>query len=328
MTPPIISPLFLYIEIIILDAHYSKLEQDGLLLIQGPDSLNFLQGQTTCDTSKIDGEHALLGAYCNPQGRMCCDFLLVGIGEDQFALRMRKDIISSSAAVFGKYIIFSKATLNSDNSEWHVFAFWGKDVREALSTIVPTMPVAKLAAVTEDSYTLVQIDEAGSQYECYINVNAPADIVEKFHAIAPRAQEEHWHALQIKAGIGRIENNTSEAFIPQMLNYDITGHVNFKKGCYTGQEVVARMHYRGKPKRRAYVASLPGAEITDAGTALFSGESAQSVGNIVNSAHDASGKTMVLIVSTVPGIENGLHLGGPNGQQLEVGQLPYSIEKD
>lgn len=328
LTPPIIGLRFLYIEIIILDAHYSKLEQDGLLLIRGPDSLKFLQGQTTCDTNQIDSEHALLGAYCNPQGRMCCDFLLTGLDEDLFALRMRKDIISSSAAVFGKYIIFSKATLNSDDADWQVLAFWGTDVREALSAIVPTMPVAKLAAVTTDSYTLVQIDEAGSQYECYININAPAEIIEKFNEIAPKAEEEHWHALQIKAGIGRIESNTSEAFIPQMLNYDITGHVNFKKGCYTGQEVVARMHYRGKPKRRAYVASLPGTEITDAGTALFSGESAQSAGNIVNSARDASGKTMALIVSTVPGIENGLHLGAPDGLQLEVGQLPYCVEKD
>lgn len=321
-------PPLLYIEIIILDAHYSKLEQDGLLLIQGPDSLKFLQGQTTCDTNQMDGEQALLGAYCNPQGRMCCDFLLADIGQDLFALRMRKDIISSSAAVFGKYIIFSKATLNSDDSEWHVLAFWGKDVREALSAIVPTMPIAKLGAVTQDSYTLVQIDEAGSQYECFINVNAPVEIIEKFHAIAPRAPETHWHALQIKAGIGRIESNTSEAFIPQMLNYDLTGHVNFTKGCYTGQEVVARMHYRGKPKRRAYVAALPGAEIAEAGTALFSSESDSSVGNIVNAARDGGGKTVALIVSTVPGIENGLHLGAPDGPQLEVGQLPYSIEKD
>ena len=317
----------MYFEIIILDAHYSKLDQDGLLLIQGPDSLKFLQGQTTCDTSQIDGEHALLGAYCNPQGRMCCDFLLAGLGEDQFALRMRKDIIISSAAVFGKYIIFSKAELNSDDNEWFVLAFWGADVREILARIVPAMPTVKLGAVTGDNYTLVQIDEEGTQFECYINVNAPAQMIEQFDAIAPKAKEGHWHALQIKAGIGRIESNTSEAFIPQMLNYDITGHVNFTKGCYTGQEVVARMHYRGKPKRRAYVTSRSCGEIPDAGTALFSGESDQSVGNIVNAAQDADGQTMALVVSTVPGIENGLHIGASDGPQLAVGQLPYSIEK-
>jgi folate-binding protein YgfZ len=311
-----------------LDAHYSKLEQDGILLIQGSDSLKFLQGQTTCDTNRVDHEHAVLGAYCNPQGRMCCDFLLAEIGQDLFALRMRKDIITRSAEVFGKYIIFSKATLSSDDSDWSVLAFWGADARESLLAIVPAVPDAKLGTVTADNYTLVQIDESGTRFECYLKASAPTELVEKFKNAAPSATEEHWHALQINAGIGRIERNTSETFIPQMLNYDITGHVNFTKGCYTGQEVVARLHYRGKTKRRAYVASLPSGELAEAGAALFSGESTKSVGNIVNTALDSHGKQMALIVATAPGIEHGLHLGAPDGQQLDISQLPYSIEKD
>ena len=310
-----------------LNAHYRSMSQEALLHISGPDSLKFLQGQTTCDTSQVDDSHALLGAYCNPQGRMVCDFLLCQLASDHYALRMRQEIITGSAGTFGKYIIFSKAELDSDNSDWQTLACWGSDIRDALGAVFPQVPDEKFGACTGGNFVLVQIDEAGRQYECYLDTSAAPDLLELLTSSIPQATESTWQALQIGSGIGRIEAPTVEAFIPQMLNYDITGHINFKKGCYTGQEVVARMHYRGKPKRRMYLASLPTGDIPIAGTALYAGESAQSVGNVVNSVLAADGQVLALVVATVDGVENGLHVGAADGPLLEMATLPYSLEK-
>jgi len=310
-----------------LDASYSPLLDEALLHISGPDSLKFLQGQTTCDTDAVDAEHALLGAYCNPQGRMSCDFLLSQLGSDHFALRMKRDIIDSSAATFGKYIIFSKAELDPANSDWQVFACWGANAREALASVFPDVPGEKLGCSSGEYFCLVQIDESGSQFECYIDTAAQSDLADQLNTALTLDSETEWQALQIESGIGRIEAATVEEFIPQMLNFDITGHVSFTKGCYTGQEVVARMHYRGKPKRRMYLSSIPGSNSPAAGTALFSSGNEQSVGNIVNCAQRDDGTALALLVATEAGIENGLHVGAADGSLLDMLDLPYSMDK-
>ena len=310
-----------------MNAHHCILERETLLHISGPDTLKFLQGQTTCDTDKIDDSHALLGAYCTPQGRMACDFLLAQVAQDHFVLRMRRDIVEQSAATFGKYIVFSKAELDSANSDWQCLACWGENARDVLATVFSTLPDEQLGSSHGENFVVIQLDQAGQQFECYLNSAAQPDLLAQLTAALPVAGESLWQALQITSGIGRIEAATVEQFIPQMLNFDITGHVNFNKGCYTGQEVVARMHYRGKPKRRMYLASSPSGHTPVAGDALFTDGSEQSVGTVVNSARSNDDRLLALVVATVGGIENGLHVGAPDGPSLEVGELPYPLEK-
>jgi folate-binding protein YgfZ len=310
-----------------LNAHHCILERETLLHISGPDTLKFLQGQTTCDTDKIDGSHALLGAYCTPQGRMACDFLLVQVAQDHFVLRMRRDIVEQSAATFGKYIVFSKAELDSANSDWQCLACWGENARDVLGTVFSTLPNEQLGSSHGENFVVIQLDQAGQQFECYLNSVAQPNLLAQLIAALPLADESLWQALQINSGIGRIEAATVEQFIPQMLNFDITGHVNFNKGCYTGQEVVARMHYRGKPKRRMYLVSSPSGHTPIAGDALFTDGSEQSVGTVVNAARSHDDRVLALVVATVGGIENGLHVGTTEGPSLEVGELPYPLEK-
>ncbi|MFK8048249.1 MAG: folate-binding protein YgfZ [Halioglobus sp.] len=310
-----------------MNANYCATTSESLLLLNGPDSLKFLQGQATCDTDKLDEYHALPGAYCNPQGRVVCDFLLCQLGAQSFGLRMKRDIKTSSAAVFGKYIVFSKAELNENDEEWETLACWGEQVREQLLSAIPELPQEQYGSICGDGFCVVQLDTAGNQYECFINRNERAELIETITAELTQAEESIWQSLQISAGMGRIESANIETFIPQMLNYDITGHVSFTKGCYTGQEVVARMHYRGKPKRRMYLASVSSDFEPEAGTALFSGEGSQSVGNVVNSAASSPGDVSMLVVATAAGVEQGLHLGDLGGPVLQVGSQPYPLEK-
>ncbi len=258
---------------------------------------------------------------------MVCDFLLCQLGDDHYALRMKEDIVTNSAAVFGKYIVFSKAELKENNDEWQTLACWGTQIREQLLSIYPELPQEQYGSILGDGFSVVQIDTAGTQFECFIHRTVQPELIEKLTTEIRQCDESVWQSLQIGTGVGRIQSATVEAFIPQMLNYDITGHVSFTKGCYTGQEVVARMHYRGKPKRRMYLASLSDHLEVKAGTPLFSGESSQSVGNVVNSAADSQGTLSLLVVSTEGGIEQGLHSGGLDGALLNIASQPYSLEK-
>jgi len=307
-----------------LNCYYSALEQESLLHITGPDTLTFLQGQTTCDTRIVDADHGVPGAYCTPQGRVVCDFLLTRLGPEHFALRMRRDIRAASKAIFGKYIIFSKAELDDEREDWQPFGFWGAEAASVLADMFGTVPGERFGCRSAEDFVLVQMDDQGQQFEGYLNVAANSGLLSKIEQRMQASPESAWQAINIAGGIARIEAATMEEFVPQTLNYDLTGHVNFKKGCYTGQEVVARLHYRGTPKRRTYLAELPQAASGAAGTALYSEEKSQSVGNIVNIA--SAGETILaLVAATESGVEEGLHLDAPDGPLLTLAELPYSL---
>ena len=302
-----------------MPSYFTVLNNEALLHISGPDSLKFLQGQTTCDTSKVTPEQAIPGAYCTPKGRVVCDFILCQIGEGSFAMRMRHDILETSATTFSKYIMFSKAELDQGNTNWKVYGCWGSEAKQAVYKALQVQD--GIEASVDGSYSnycgegfsIVQIDAAATQFECYIDTQNRPELSLALEAALTAADENHWKALQIEQGIGRIEATTSEDYIPQMLNYDLTGHISFDKGCYTGQEVVARMHYRGKSKKRLFRAASQETQALRAGTALFNNSSSQSVGSIVNSALDEAGLSIALIVAPAESGPQTLHLGNPEG---------------
>jgi tRNA-modifying protein YgfZ len=308
-----------------LNCHYAPLAQEALLHITGPDSLKFLQGQVTCDTRKIDAAHARPGAYCTPQGRVVCDFLLFEVGHEHFALRMRGDIRASAAVVFGKYIIFSKAKLDATRDDWTAVAVWGEEAAQALTEVFAASPTERYGVCRTDDAIVVQADEAGHQFECFLQSARSEARLAQMAARMQGAAEAQWQALQITEGIARIEVATTGEFVPQILNYDLTGHISFNKGCYTGQEVVARLHYRGKPKRRSHLASLSGLECCAAGAAVFDAESGQNVGNIINCSATADG-AVALVAATGDGVRNGLLLHADGGPALTLGTLPYALE--
>jgi folate-binding protein YgfZ len=310
-----------------LNCHYAPLAQEALLHITGPDALKFLQGQVTCDTRKIDTAHARPGAYCTPQGRVVCDFLLFEVGHEHFALRMRRDIRDSATAVFGKYIIFSKAKLDATREDWIAVAVWGDEAARAVAGIFGEVPSERFGVSRADNAIVVQTDELGHQFECFLHSASSEGRLAQMAARMQCAAEAQWQALQITEGIARIEAAIVEEFVPQILNYDLTGHISFNKGCYTGQEVVARLHYRGKPKRRSYTASLPSVDDCTAGAPVFDAVAGLNVGNIVNCCATAQG-ALALVAATGGGAQNGLRLGSADGPPITLGVLPYTLEAE
>jgi folate-binding protein YgfZ len=310
-----------------LNCEFARLPDEALLHISGPDTLTFLQGQTTCDTRALDDASALPGAYCTPQGRVVCDFLLLPLATDHVALRMRRDIAERAAATFGKYIVFSKATLETGRRDWEVSCCFGEDSGKVLGALCGALPSARFGAASSPGLLVVQVDEAGQQFECYVDRSVHPELPQELSSLERHGGAERWRALQVASGIGRIEAATVEAFVPQMLNYDVTGHISFKKGCYTGQEVVARLHYRGKSKRRLYLVRFEDGTAAEPGADLYTSGGSQSVGQLVNRASDGD-DGLALVVATHDAVAEGLFLGAPDGPALQVGELPYSVDSD
>ena len=307
--------------------------QRGALLIRGPDTHTFLQGQTTCDLDLLTPQRALNGAYCTAQGRLLCDFRVLGVDADSWLLCMHRGICDSSAATFGKYIVFSKAEISNASEDWCSFAVWG----ERLAGELGLETGAQNRVFELDGAWWVQTDEAAQRYEALVPAARAQAFSDTLAGVLQPAEEAQWQLAEINAGLGHLEPATVDMFIPQMLNYQLTGHISFNKGCYTGQEVVARMHYRGKLKRPMYLARVTVDHAMDvgaaaagtpaAGTPLYKPGSEQSIGNVVNCVADGAYWRLLAVVTSAA-LDAGVHLAAPGGPLLEFLDLPYPLPTD
>jgi len=250
---------------------------------------------------------------------MVCDFRIVDCGADGYLLSMQRGICDQAAAIFGKYIVFSAAEIGNASDDWCTLAVWGEDAANVLSG-----GAGLNTAWQDNGRRWVQTDGDGQRYECHVPTALAQDTIDELAAHCERASEEHWQLLEIQAGLGHLEAATVEMFIPQMLNFQLTGHISFNKGCYTGQEVVARLHYRGKLKRPMYLASIESDAPVTAGEPLFKAGSEQSIGNVVNSVMDGSSRYLLAVVTTTA-LNDGVRLASPEGPLLSFHPLPYAL---
>lgn len=301
----------------------APLSHYGFLAIAGADAAKFLQGQTTCDVSKVDAALSCAGAYTTPKGRMISSFQLTQSDAETYLLRMRADIVESTKAVFGKYIVFSKAEQQNASEDYIAIGLCGDQAKAAVSNAFAACPCEVHQVVNHQGNLALQIDEDGKLFECWIKTSELAVFWPRLSQGLELQSSRHWELKLIRLGLAEVSANTVDRFIPQMLNYQITGAVNFTKGCYTGQEVVARMQYKGKLKRPMYRIKVAAQDLTP-GTDLYStGE--QSVGNIVNSVNLDNTHSEALAVITSKEVEQGTVVVGTDRATIEVLSLPYAI---
>jgi folate-binding protein YgfZ len=300
--------------------NYTHLVSRGMLECRGPAAREFLQGQTTCDFNQLTSTAPVSGAYCTPQGRIICDFRALQYQPDHYLLQTDASICGAATSTFGKYIVFSKAELSNATSGWRQYGFWGEEVSQQLAA-----PTAQ-QCWREGEILWLQSDDQAGYFEACVPASAAAEFEQGLDGRFEQRPESEWSRWQIDAGIGHVEAQTSELFLPQMLNYQATRRISFDKGCYTGQEVIARLHYRGKTKRPMYLARLHPAQSTaSAGNALFRAGREQSVGTVVNVVSDET-ETRLLAAVASDAVEIGVFLGSPQGARLEFLELPYELE--
>jgi folate-binding protein YgfZ len=300
---------------------FTPLSHCGLLEVRGPDAEKFLQGQLTCSSTEVSSTLSSPGAYCTVKGRVITSFQLLRPHSDVFWLRMRGDLLDIAARTLSKYIVFSKAKLALIESTIGI-GLHGPNIASMLSDLIETLPAQQNGNVSYGGGLLIQRDAAATQYEYWGSAESASRLWSHCAAHCIAIGSRYWRWLQIRVADAEICAATSEMFLPHMLNYHETGAINFKKGCYTGQEIIARTHYRGQVKRHLLVAALngpspsPASAITDA--------NGKAVGNVVDSVAIATDSAELLAVVADDSVDASALLRVGNAE-LRALASPYAI---
>ncbi|SDI34507.1 YgfZ/GcvT domain-containing protein [Pseudomonas abietaniphila] len=302
-------------------AFFCPLSHEGVLAVRGVDASKFLQGQLTCNLDYLSDAKATLGARCTQKGRMQSSFRILLEG-DGVLLAMASELIEAQLLDLKKYAVFSKSRLTDESASWVRFGL--NDGDGALVTLGLDLPQETDAVVRANDLIAIRVSPARA--EVWVRADQAEEIRTRLAAQLPEGTLNDWLLGQIRAGIGQVFGQTREAFIPQMINLQAVGGVSFKKGCYTGQEIVARMQYLGKLKRRLYRLTLEGSNVPEPGVELFSPVHASSVGNVVIAAR-AGATVEVLAVLQADAVEDGnIRLGAADGLVLLLTELPYTLD--
>jgi tRNA-modifying protein YgfZ len=304
-------------------AFFCSLSHEGVLAVRGPDASKFLQGQLTCNLNYLSDSQSSLGARCTQKGRMQSSFRILLEG-DGCLLAMATELLEPQLADLKKYAVFSKAKLSDESALWARFGLGNADT--LLAGLGLELPPEDGAVARNDG--LIAIRVSADRTELWAPADQAEVLREKLAAQLPEGDLNQWLLGQIRAGIGQVMPATRELFIPQMLNLQAIGGVSFKKGCYTGQEIVARMQYLGKLKRRLYRLALNAEELPAPGTPLFSPTHGSSIGEVVIAARAEQNIELLAVLQAEAAEDGNLHLGALEGPGLHLLDLPYQLDRD
>ncbi|MGC1332594.1 YgfZ/GcvT domain-containing protein [Pseudomonas sp.] len=304
-------------------AFFCVLSHEGVLAVRGSDAGKFLQGQLTCNINYLTEHYASLGARCTQKGRMQSSFRILLQG-DGVLLAMACELIEPQLADLKKYAVFSKSKLTDESAAWVRFGMTNGEA--ALAALGLQLGSESNTAVRHE--TLIAVRVSAGRAELWVPAERAEGVQQQLAQHLPQAQLNDWLLGQVRAGIAQVMPETRETFIPQMLNLQAVGGVSFKKGCYTGQEIVARMQYLGKLKRRLYRLSLADEQLPAPGTPLFSPTHNSAVGEVALAARADHGIELLAVLQADAVEEGQLHLGSLEGPRLSVLDLPYELDRD
>ncbi|AZF57287.1 folate-binding protein YgfZ [Pseudomonas sp. R11-23-07] len=304
-------------------AFFCPLSHEGVLAVRGADAAKFLQGQLTCNLNYLSDTQASLGARCTQKGRMQSSFRIL-LQSDGVLLAMASELLEPQLADLKKYAVFSKSKLTDESAAWVRFGLAHAD--QALAALGLALPVETDSVARTE--TLIAIRVSPDRAELWAPAEHAEGLRSQLAASLPQAELNEWLLGQVRAGIGQVMPQTRELFIPQMLNLQAVGGVSFKKGCYTGQEIVARMQYLGKLKRRLYRLSLAATELPEPGTALFSPSHNSSIGEVVIAAKAGQSIELLAVLQAEAADNGDVRLGSLEGPGLRLLDLPYALDRD
>ena len=295
-----------------------RLAHWGVIRARGEEAAKFLQGQLTNDVASLTTGQTRLAGFCSAKGRLQASFLVWKAAADgDLMLACSASVLPATLKRLSMFVMRAKCKLSDASAE---LALWGL---AGASAAVLAGDLAPGATHEADAATIVRLaDATGSARALHIT---PADAVPS----APAISLDAWRWLEVQAGIPIIEAATVDQFVPQMLNYELVGGVDFQKGCYPGQEIVARSQYRGTIKRRMFLFDMD-AEAAPGQEVFHSSDAEQPAGMVVNAAPRPGGDGFSALVEVkLALLEIGsLHLGTATGPVLRRSELPYALPTD
>ena len=294
----------------------------GVIRVEGDDAAKFLHGQLTQDFVLLGFNEARLAAFCSAKGRMQASFIGFKRSPSEILLVCNRDILPAALKRLSMFVMRAKAKLTDATDAFVLYGVAGEAVTNAIQKVASSADQI-WAKADLDAISLITLYPAdGTPRSLWV---APAGTSAP---VGPSLSEQDWAWGEVKSGIAMISTPIVEAFVPQMLNYESVGGVNFKKGCYPGQEVVARSQFRGTLKRRAYVAhsDVP----LQTGDEIFaSDDDTQPVGTVAQAAASPLGGFDAIVSAQVAAFEVGhLHLKSASGPALTLAAAPYPLLAD
>ncbi len=296
----------------------ATLEHLGVIRAVGEDAVKFLHGQLTQDLALLPVGQARLAAFCTPKGRMLASFVLVKHSNDEVWMVCSRDVLAPTLKRLSMFVMRAKVQLTDASADLRLCGLLGR-ATIAAADAGTTAPWTAVAAGTAHAIALYPAGKTGRQL-WIAPLDAPLP-----QGDAVRAQDWAWS--EVASGVATVSAPLAELFVPQMLNYESVGGVNFKKGCYPGQEVVARSQFRGTLKRRTYLARS--SALLQAGQELFAGgDFEQPVGVVVQAAQPLDGVAVALLCLQTSADMHTLCTQQKHNLQITVLDLPYALLED
>jgi folate-binding protein YgfZ len=293
----------------------ARLTHLGVIRARGPDATRFLQSQLTNDVAGMGLAEARLAGFCSAKGRLQASFLVWKAAADDVLLACSATLLAQTLKRLSMFVLRAQCKLTDASQQAPLLGLVGAAAAAAAANAKPW----EKRDMAEG--TVIRLPDVHGLARCLVAASTSADAA---GATTPFPLED-WRWLEVQSGIPTIESSTVDQFVPQMLNLEVLGGVDFQKGCYPGQEVVARSQYRGTLKRRMFLFDCDAA--ASAGQEVFHGaDPGQPAGMVVNGAKAPSGAWSALVELKLAALDGGtLHLGSAHGAPLQRAELPYAL---
>lgn len=303
----------------------ADLSHQSLIRASGDDVTSFLQGQLTNDITQVTENRAQLSAYCNAQGRMLTVFRIFLRGQT-YMLQLPATLCERILARLRLYILRAKVDLQADDRSVSI-GLSGPDAIASLNSHIGAVPQTIDDCHTSDGVTVLRLAGPHPRFQIITGIDAAKKLWTHLVASAMPVGANAWAWLDIAAGIPTIYPQTCEAFVPQMANLDLLQGISFDKGCYSGQEIIARVRYLGKLKQRMCRAHVRAAHAPAPGEPLYAADVPnQPVGTVVDAQLSPTGGYDLLAVVKLASVEAGpVCLAGATGAALTIESLPYAL---
>lgn len=322
----------------------SNLSDRGLIQVHGEDAESFLQNQLTNDIRNVTETTHQASAWCSPKGRIIANFRIFKRG-DSYYLAVSTDLLELVLKKLRMYVMMSKVTIEDATESLVHFGYAGelaeKELQEVLDLDCKTnkeacqiVPVETDQTLRYKTLSILRLPGTVPRFEVFGELDDAKKLWEHCNVRAAPVSSNGWHYLNILAGLPVITQASSEDWIPQMVNFIAINGVDFQKGCYPGQEVVARLNYLGKTKRRMYHIEINTDKLPDAGDAIESSDESDSAsvsdkeaGKVLNAVINPAGKVEALAIIKIAEANKILSLAESNAS-IELLDLPYPVQDE
>lgn len=299
------------------------------MVVAGGDAAELLQGQLTNDIDKIDKNSSQISGFCNRKGRMIANFRLF-LHQNNYFISIKSDLVEHSIQHLQNYVLRSEVAIQDISEQLIHLGLSGDNADKLLAPFVEGLNVVVDSVTFNENYIVIRVPGKPPRYEIFCSFEHAKTLWEAIAAKVSLANSAYWDYLNIQNGLPFIDNDTCEEFVPQMANMELINGISFEKGCYTGQEIVARTHYLGKQKRRTYHINILTDGKPKAGQQLATETSTENqyIGTLITVHATAENKYEALAVIQIKSAEQEKLKLKDSASDITLLELPYSLTQE